>query len=138
MTRRPRASPPSATGPTGVLAHSYRRADGAKRRVLIAVDENDKWLVYDIPSPAAPDLGGELVEHLLGCEDHLGQALALAADYLECQTAFHAGERDDQPCPNPLPKPQLAHLAHVRRLAARARGRLRASDPKQPAAPIAA
>jgi hypothetical protein len=136
MTRRPETSSPPASNPTGVLAHNYKRADGTKRRVLVAVDEHDKWLVFDVPSPADPNGDGQLVEHLLGCDDHLGQALALAADYLQTQTAFHARERENQPCPDPLPKPQVAPLVLIRRLYARAR--LRRKDAQQPAAPIAA
>jgi hypothetical protein len=137
MTRRPETSSPPASNPTGVLAHNYKRADGTKRRILVAVDEHDKWLVFDVGSPAEANGDGQLVEHLLGSDDHLGQALALAADYLQNQTAFHAGERQNQPCPDPLPKPQAAPLALIRRLYARARLR-RKDDPQQPAAPIAA
>jgi hypothetical protein len=137
-TRRPATGSPPATSPTGILARSYKRSDGTERRVLIAVDENDKWLVYDVPSPADSEAEGQLVEHLIGCDDHLGQALALAADYLQCQTAFHAAEREDMPCPDPLPKPQLAPLALIRRLAARARRVVCRGHSQQPAAPIAA
>jgi hypothetical protein len=121
MTKRPAISRPPTSNSTGILARSYKRSDGTKRRVLIAVDKDDKWLVYDVPSPAGSHADGQLVEHLIGCEDHLGQALALAEDYLQCQTAFHVGEREEQPCPDPLPKPQSAALAHIRRLYARAR-----------------
>jgi hypothetical protein len=138
MTRRPATSRPPASNSTGILARSYKRSDGTKRRVLIAVDKDDKWLVYDVPSPAGSHADGQIVEHLIGCEDHLGQALALAEDYLQCQTAFHAGEREEQPCPDPLPKPQSAALAHIRRLYARARRVPRGEDSQQPAARIAA
>jgi hypothetical protein len=137
MTRRPETGSPPASNPTGVLAHSYKRADGSRRRILVAVDEHDKWLVFDVPSPADPNGGGQLVEHLLGSDDHLGQALALAADYLQNQTTFHAGERENQPCPDPLPKPLAAPLPLIQRLYARARLRLK-DDPQQPAAQIAA
>jgi hypothetical protein len=138
MTRRPTSSTPPASTVTGVLARSYKRSDGTKRRVIIGVDETDCWLVYDVPSGTAGEAEGQLVEHLIGYDERLGQALALAAEYLRCQIAFHAGEREDMPCPNPLPKPQHTPLALIRRLAAQARRVLRREHSQQPAEQLAA
>lgn len=137
MTRRPIPSTPAATERPTVLARTYKRSDGTKRRVLIAVDEADAWLVYDVPSGATGEQS-LLVDHLTGCDDLLGQALALAADYLHCQIAFHAGERTDMPCASPLPRPAEAPLAVIRRHTARARRVVRSHHSQQPAEQLAA
>jgi hypothetical protein len=138
MTRRPTPHNPAVTEPPTVLARTYKRSDGTKRRVLVAVDEADAWLVYDVPSGSTGEQQGQLVDHLTGWDDLLGQTLALAADYLHCQIAFHAGEREDMPCANPLPKPAEAPLAVIRSRAARARRVVRRHHSQQPAEQIAA
>jgi hypothetical protein len=138
MTRRPPPSTPAATERPTVLARTYKRSDGTKRRVLIAVDEADAWLVYDVPFGTTGEQQGQLVDHLTGCDDLLGQALALATEYLHCQVAFHAGEREDMPCANPLPRPAEAPLAVIRSRAARARRVVRRHHSQQPAEQIAA
>lgn len=138
MTRRPSTTTSRPDKATGVLSRSYKRSDGTKRRVVIGVDETDCWLVYDIPSGAGGDPDGQLVEHLIGYDERLGQALALATEYLRCQTAFHAGERKEMPCPNPLPKPEKAPLALIRRLGGRARRAIQREHSQQPAEQLAA
>jgi hypothetical protein len=138
VTRRPSPNAPPATDAATALARAYKRSDGSKRRVLIAVDEHDDWIVYDVPSAPSGEQTGDIVEHLTGCDDLAGQALALAADYLQCQIAFHAGQREDMPCANPLPKLQRASLALIRSHSARARRVLRRHHSQQPAAQIAA
>lgn len=137
MTRR--AATDAAAGPEPALALGYKRADGHTRRVLVTVDVTGVWGVYDVPTGPVGEKHGQLVDRLLGFDDRLGQALALAADYRACQEQYHAGQRTRMPCPDPLPKPVRVPLTVIRSLAARARRAVRRyHQPPQTAAQIAA
>jgi hypothetical protein len=84
------------------LSVTYR-GRSRKRLVLIGVDSNGVWVVYDVAANN-PSASGVLVDRLLGDQEKASHAHALAVEYAACQTAFHAGRRDEQPTPNPLPK----------------------------------
>jgi hypothetical protein len=123
MTRQPSSDKPAATGPArplSQLSRLYSRGGRNARAVLLAVDQADVWFVYDIPAGSPRAKTGLLVERLGGFDDRLDSALALAADYLACQTEFHSGARDEFTCPDPLPKPSRVQLAVIRADAARA------------------
>jgi hypothetical protein len=123
MTRRPSSDKPAATGPArplSQLSRLYSRGGRSTRAVLVAVDQADVWFVYDIPASSPRAKTGLLVERLGGFDDRLDSALALAADYLACQTEFYSGARDEFTCPDPLPKASRVQLAVIRADAARA------------------
>jgi hypothetical protein len=123
MTRRPSSDRPAATGPArplSLLSRLYSRGGRSTRAVLVAVDQADVWFVYDVPAGSPRAKTGLLVERLGGFDDRLDSALALAADYLACQTEFHSGARDEFTCPDPLPKASRVQLAVIRADAARA------------------
>jgi hypothetical protein len=137
MTRRPSSDRPAATGPArplSLLSQFYTRRGGRARAVLVAVDQTDAWFVYDIPAGSTRAKTGLLVERLGGIDDRLDCALALAADYLACQTEFHSGARDEFTCPDPLPKASRVQLAVIRADAARAQRVVRNRQQQQQAA----
>jgi len=102
--------------------------------VLVAVDQADVWFVYDVPAGSPRAKTGLLVERLGGFDDRLDSALALAADYLACQTEFHSGARDEFTCPDPLPKASRVQLAVIRADAARAQRIVRSQRQQHQAA----
>jgi hypothetical protein len=129
------------------LSVTYRQSDGEIRAVVIAVDVNNLWTVYDIPAEHGDASGenvdlptGVVVEHLTGAGERLGAALGVLVTYVEAQVAFHnseVGERHDPESPFPR-RPQEAEVAQVRRDAERAlraaeADRQRGSDPRNAA-----
>ncbi len=134
MSGRAKTSMPGATDPGSpppALAYGYRRRDGEDRNVLVAVDETDTWLVYDVPTRQAGEATGLLVERLTGSDDRLEKALPLALDYWARQTAFHA---DEHPRPDPLPKPRAVPLPVALEHAERAERAVRVHHTQQAAA----
>lgn len=137
MTRRPSSDKPTATGPArplSQLSRLYSRGGRSTRAVLVAVDQVDVWFVYDIPAGSPRAKTGLLVERLGGFDDRLDSALALAADYLACQSEFHSGARDEFTCPDPLPKASRVQLAVIRADAARAQRIVRSQQQQHQAA----
>jgi len=92
MLRDAARAPRDPSDLTRVCA-SYH-APGGWHTVYIALDEVGRWQVFDA-SPA----GFVLIETLVGHDDHIDQAQALAVDYAGEQAAFHAGERESDPLP---------------------------------------
>ena len=134
MTRRPSSDRPAATGPArplSLLSRLYSRGARGTRAVLVAVDQADVWFVYDVPAGSPSAKTGLLVERLGGLDDRLDSALALAADYLACQTEFHSGARDEFTCPDPLPKASRVQLDVIRADAARAQRVVRNQQQQQ-------
>ena len=78
----------------------YRGDDGTRHDVVVLRTSAGRWRVLD-------RAGGHTVhvETLLGWDDRLSQATALAQDYAEQRQAFFAGERDDDPLPKRRPGP---------------------------------
>jgi hypothetical protein len=103
------------------LSVTYRQSDGELRAVVIAVDVNNLWTVYDIPAEEVHAATGVVVEHLTGPGERLGAALGVLVPYVKDQVAFHNGQRERHSPESPLPRePQEAGLAAVRRDAKRA------------------
>jgi hypothetical protein len=75
-------------------ASARYRAGGRWHEVLVSRDDAGRWQIMDMDGPQAT-----LVETLTGHDDRLRQAEALARDYADQQTAFHAGQREDDPLP---------------------------------------
>jgi hypothetical protein len=105
------------------LRVSYRMRDGRERIVLVGLDANGVWLVYDVLRHDRRARRGLLVERLLGDQEKVGEARALAVEYAACQTAFVQGRREEHPSRDPLPRairvPLWLIVRHIR-LAARA------------------
>lgn len=99
------------------LVVSYKAPSGRRRLVLVAVDENGVWLVYDVPASTKVK-SGVLVDRLLGDQEKVEEARALAVNYAACQTAFAQGRREEHPNPNPLPKPTRVPIQTIRQHAA--------------------
>lgn len=103
------------------LSVTYRQSDGEIRAVVIAVDVNNLWTVYDIPAEEVHAATGVVVEHLTGPGERLGAALGVLVPYVKDQVAFHNGQRERHSPESPLPRePQEAGLAAIRRDAKRA------------------
>lgn len=103
------------------LSVTYRQSDGQLRSAVIAVDPNNLWSIYDIPAGDVHAHTGLVVEHLTGPGERLGAALAMLAEYVAGQLAFHNGERERHAPASPLPRtPQEADLDAIRRDADRA------------------
>ena len=100
------------------LIVSYKAPSGRRRLVLLAVDENGVWLVYDVPAGSTKAKTGVLVDRLLGDQEKVEEARALAVNYAACQTAFAQGHREEHPNPNPLPKPTRVPIQTIRQHAA--------------------
>jgi hypothetical protein len=103
------------------LSVTYRQSDGQLRSAVIAVDLTNLWSIYDIPTGDAHARTGLVVEHLTGPGERLGAALAMLAEYVAGQLAFHNGERERHAPANPLPRtPQEVDLDAIHRDADRA------------------
>jgi len=120
---------PTSGGELPPLEYPYRTFEGARRRVLVATDENDVWLVYDVPV-GKQHLVAWLVARMDGRGEKLDEGAALACDYSEQQIRFHSGERGRQPSADPLPKPVEVPVAQARKHAARARRIVAKAQPK--------
>jgi hypothetical protein len=83
--------------------------------VLIGVDDNGVWVLYDVLQGARRARRGLLVERLLGVQEKASEARPLALDYAAAQTAFALGERDAHLNPNPLPKPVRVPMRLIHR-----------------------
>lgn len=79
---------------------AYRSRDGRTHDVVVLKTPADRWRVLDICDSAVIH-----VETLMGDDDRLSQATALADDYAAQQDAYHAGDRLDDPLPRLRPLP---------------------------------
>ena len=122
MTSQPKQEAGQPQASEDGLVVSYKTRSGRRREALIAVDTNGVWVVYDIPAGNTTVKSGLLVDRLLGDQEKLDKAHALAVDYAACQTAFAQGRREEHPNPDPLPKPTRVPIRTIRRHAARAAG----------------
>ncbi len=74
----------------------YHDSAGVEHLVLIDLHSSGVWQVIDRSGDRTL-----LIERLDGADDGDEQAVALAESYLTLVRAFHAGDRDDMPCPHP-------------------------------------
>jgi hypothetical protein len=116
---------------------TYQSRRGGTHHVLLGVDSNGVWVVYDIASGGEGARRGLLVDRLLGDQEKASEAHALAVDYAACQSAFAAGHRDELPNPNPLPRatrvPQAVIARHARAATRRSAADARCAEASPPA-----
>jgi hypothetical protein len=85
--------------PTSTTAR-YRARDGTVHLVLSYRTPEQRWQVIDRHGDTTV-----VVETLIGHDDRLPQAEAIARDYAAEQQAYHDGERLEDPLPEPRPHP---------------------------------
>ncbi len=99
------------------LAYPYTTLAGDCRIVLVAVDAIEMtgvWSVYDVPAERGAQVGW-LIQRLDAHDEKLDAAVSLAVAYHADQVAFHAGERSEHPCPDPLSKPTEVPAGEIRK-----------------------
>jgi hypothetical protein len=119
-TAEPRPAAAAAGRPDAGLVVSYQTREGRERLVLVGVDENGVWVVYDVPHHDRGVKRGLLVERLLGDQEKAREACGLAVEYAACQIAFAQGRREEHPNPSPLRRPIRVPLWLIRRHASTA------------------
>jgi hypothetical protein len=82
--------------------------------VVDAIEMTGVWSVYDVPVERGAQAGW-LVQRLDAHDEKLDAAVSLAVTYHADQVAFHAGERSEHPCPDPLPKPTEVPVWEIRK-----------------------
>jgi hypothetical protein len=97
------------------LVVPYQMRDGRERLVLVGINQNGVWLVYDVLRHNHRAKRGLLVDRLLGDQEKAKEARALAVEYAACQTAFAQGRREEYPNPNPLLRPIRVPLGLIER-----------------------
>lgn len=97
------------------LVVPYQMRDGRDRLVLVGINQNGVWLVYDVLRHDRRAKRGLLVDRLLGDQEKAKEARALAVEYAACQTSFAQGRREEHPNPNPLPRPIRVPLGLIER-----------------------
>ncbi len=112
-TANPHAA--AAGQPDTGLVVSYQTRETRERLVLVGVDQNGVWVVYDVPHHDRRAKRGLLVERLLGDQEKARHARGLAVEYAACQTAFAQRHREEHPNPNPLARPIRVPLWLIRR-----------------------
>jgi len=115
---------------SGLLV-TYQTRDGRPRLVLVGVNRNGVWVVYDVAQDETHAKRGLLVDHLLGLQEKVDEARGLALEYATCQTAFAEGRREEHPNPNPLPSPVRVPMRLIRRHARAAAQALTHADAQQ-------
>ena len=78
----------------------YRARDGTEHEIFVLRSAAGRWRIVDADARAIVH-----VETLLGWDDRLSQAIAVARDYAEQRQAFLTGERETDPLPTHRPDP---------------------------------
>src|SRR3954447_16280882 len=80
---------------------TYRARDGSEHDVLVLTTPVRRRRILDTSDHEVVH-----VETLIGDDDRLSQATAVAVDYAGQAQAYHDGERVEDPLPSPGPDPR--------------------------------